>query len=167
MGVKVSGLNNILFKLEKLGRPDLFAPSLTTAVKEGAQIVYDEVKETIPDVRDIWNPATSSALDENELRDGLQQYDYPGANGLTVAVVDFNAKTSHVARWVNDGHYNVKDGKYQVGKSGKPRASNKGHRIGFVEPKPFFTEAVEAKKSEVSSVVRNRMNEEISKILKS
>lgn len=138
MELQLKGMDALARKLQTLQR-EVAGPGMERALRAGGRVIRTAMQERAP-VLDKRTPG-SSALPPGSLRAGIRVYSPKDVKPVEV-LVGPNAKTAHVARFVEYGHRQVHGGQLKVLPNGKTLGKGKAGRD--VPAHPFLRPAFEA-----------------------
>lgn len=137
MSLEMTGLKELQARFAEM-REDVRGDITRIAVREGAKVIQRAISDAAP-VLDR-KTAESTALAPNALKEGIRISIVKDEDDFIRARIGPKKYLSHVAYWVEFGHFLVKGG-YLSLKRGK--LEGKGKRIGWVQQHPFIRPAVD------------------------
>ena len=137
MQLKMTGLEELRQRFAGL-RQEVRSEISRQAVHEAAQVIQAAIVTHAP-VLDS-KTAESTAQQPGALKAGIEIQVRQDRDGFTRAVIGPKDELSHVAYWVEFGHFLVKGG-YLSMKRG--RLGGSGRRVGWVEHHPFIRPAAD------------------------
>lgn len=153
MKLEMTGITEVRARFASL-REGAKGEASRKAVRAGAKVLQDAIAEAAP-VLDH-KTAKSSALDPHALQRGIEIRMRTDKVGFISAEVGPKDYLSHVAYWVEFGHFLVKGG-YLSLKHGKTQGH--GHRVGVVEQHPFIRPAADDAANRAVEAYANTMAE--------
>lgn len=136
---------------------DLQTRILNTSLREGAKVYQSRLREAAPVRSDGGPNKGSNSLPEGALESDVIIRKVPNAPEYDV---QFGKQTSHIARFVNDGHRLVRGGRSTVNKkTGKTRGP--GSQVGDVQAYPFFESAAESATGEAEQAITTSLTAQI------
>lgn len=157
MELKLTGMEALTNKLRGL-QQEVSGPGMERALRAGGRVIRGAMQERAP-VLDRRTPG-STALPPGSLRAGIRVYAPKDVKPIEV-LVGPNAKTAHVARFVEYGHRQVSGGQLKVLPNGKTHGKGKAGRD--VPPHPFLRPAFEASLGAAETAMVASLKETIEK----
>lgn len=137
MSLKFTGLPELRARFSGL-REEVRGDLTRRAVREGAMVMKAAISAAAP-ILDH-RTAESTAQQPGALKSGIEIRLSKDEFDFIQAEIGPKGELSHVAYWVEFGHFLVKGG-YLSSKKGQLQGA--GHRVGFIEPHPFIRPAAE------------------------
>jgi HK97 gp10 family phage protein len=139
MSLELVGLQQLRESFAQL-RQDVRGEVSRKAVRAGA-VVFQEAISTAAPVLDR-KTAESTAQDPGALKGGIEiRISQDRLDGFLSAEVGPKNQLSHVAFWVEFGHFLVKGGTLSLKRA---KLQGRGHRVGWVEQHAFIRPATDA-----------------------
>jgi HK97 gp10 family phage protein len=159
MEVQIEGLTKCIAKLENAGA-QMGNTEMRKALRVGGKVIKEAMVERAP-VLDK-RTQNSTALEPGALRDGIRVY-VPQDEEQPQALIGPNAKTAHVARWIEYGHRQVSGGYSKVMADGKTRGPGKAG--ADVPAYPFLRPAFEGSIAEAGAAVEASLKKSYKEVL--
>jgi HK97 gp10 family phage protein len=155
ISIDIEGLSDLQAKLDDLSTKAT-ERAIRAALKAGAAIEQAAITERAPVKVD-----TGGTLPEGALKSDIVVKMTRDDQGTILAVVGPGKLTTHVARWVEYGHRQVRGGYSRKLADGSTRGP--GSQTGEVPEHPFIRPAYEATRQEVADAICTTLATEIEK----
>lgn len=156
MELELKGINELVAKLEKI-RHQAAGPGTLRALRAGGNVIKGFMEDRAP----VLDKKTtgSNALPPGALKAGIRVA-VDRSSPIPEVLIGPNSKVSHVARWVEYGHRNVRGGYSKTLGNGKSRGPGKASEAD-TPAYPFLRPAFEASVSAAKGAIRASLIETI------
>jgi HK97 gp10 family phage protein len=153
MSLQMTGLDEMKARFAAM-RADVRKDASRFAVRAAAGVIQHAIEEKAPLLDD--KTAESTAQEPGAMKHGIEIRMKAQKDGFIQAEIGPKNQLSHVAYWVEFGHFLVKGG-YLSDKRGKLQGH--GHRVGEVGEHPFIRPATDESADAAVQAYANSMAE--------